>query len=685
MKILHLASVYVPAHRYGGPIASVHNLNKWLVKKGVDVTVYTTDMDGKNTLDVPKNEEVVVDGVRVWYFPTSFPRAWEYSRAMHQKLRETAGQFDVIHTDSVFRATSTLAGYYARKYGIPYIISPRGSLMKQAMGGRRTLLKNLYIALVEGRNIARAEALHTTIEREYEEYKEQGFPNPRQVRVIPNGINEEIEKEEGEEEEIVRKNLGIAGKGEKDIVLFLGRLNWIKGIDTLIPAFKKVREENKNVVLVLAGSDEDGYGTEIRKMIAENGLGGSVVFAGLVTGKNKIGLLRAAKTLVLPSYMESFGMSAVEAMYLKIPVVLTSGVGIAPEVKKANAGIVVEKNEDALARGIREALKKEAEEMGVRGRELVREKFTGEKIAEEFIRLYQDCMEEKKKVSVTAVILTKNEEKNLGACLKSIKDVADEIIVVDSFSTDTTREIAKMYGVRFYEHEFENQADQFNWALGNIEMRGDWILRLDADEYLTPEIAREIRETLPKTPEDIVGYYMKRRGYFLGRWIRHGGYYPTWILRLFRKGKAWYEEREVDEHVVLQGGRAGRLKHDFVDENKNGLEAWIAKHNSYSSREARERLREKKTGRVEARLGGERIEKRRWVKERIYGNLPLFIRPGLYFFYRYVVRLGILDGKEGFLFHVLQGWWYQLMIDAKIHELKKHERKGKNTSHSRRG
>ena len=147
---------------------------------------------------------------------------------------------------------------------------------------------------------------------------------------------------------------------------------------------------------------------------------------------------------------------------------------------------------------------------------------------------------------LSVLVLTKNEEKNLGTCLKSVEGLADEVIIVDSFSTDTTKDIAKMYGARFYEHAFENQADQVNWALGNLDIKGDWILRLDADEYLTPELSKEIRETLQNTSEEITGYEMKRRVYFLGKWVRHGGYYPTWHLRLWQKGRGVDEEREVD-------------------------------------------------------------------------------------------------------------------------------------------
>ena len=257
---------------------------------------------------------------------------------------------------------------------------------------------------------------------------------------------------------------------------------------------------------------------------------------------------------------------------------------------------------------------------------------------------------------LSVLVLTKNEEKNLGTCLKSVEGLADEVIIVDSFSTDTTKDIAKMYGARFYEHEFENQADQVNWALGNIEIKGEWILRLDADEYLTPELSKEIRETLQNTSEEITGYEMKRRVYFLGKWVRHGGYYPTWHLRLWQKGKGVYEEREVDEHLTLLEGKTAKLTHDFVDNNKNGIGAWIEKHNDYAEKEAREALK------ANSQLSTYNLQ--------LYYHLPLFWRARLYYFYRFVIRGGFLGSKEERLFHYLQGYWYRMLVDAKIYEKK---------------
>ena len=288
------------------------------------------------------------------------------------------------------------------------------------------------------------------------------------------------------------------------------------------------------------------------------------------------------------------------------------------------------------------------------------------------------------KLPISVIILTYNEELNIGNCLKSVADWANEIIIVDSFSADKTLEIAKKHTNKIAQRTFVNQAEQFNWALDNLEIKNEWILRLDADEYLTEELKSEISEifnirtsdvlNVPKL--DINGFYIKRQVYFMGRWIRHGGYYPAWFLRLFRKGKARSEESKMDEHLVLLEGKAERLKNDFIDDNKKNLSWFIQKHNNYASREADGILRTSDvlnigTSNVQ-KLSGQ-VAKKRWLKDNFYYRLPLFCRAYLYFCYRYFIRLGFLDGKEGLIFHFLQGFWYRFLVDAKIYESKKYK------------
>ena len=295
------------------------------------------------------------------------------------------------------------------------------------------------------------------------------------------------------------------------------------------------------------------------------------------------------------------------------------------------------------------------------------------------------------KTSISAIILTYNEELNLEKCLKSVAGLASEVFIVDSYSKDKTLEIAKKYSCKIVKHPFENQAKQFNWALDNLKIKTEWILRLDADEYLTDELKKEIIETLSKEEISINqlnphksastiinGFYIKRRVHFMGRWMKYGGYYPAWFLRLFRYGKARYEEREVDEHAVLLSGQASRLKNDFIDENRQKLEWWIGKQNNHSSREVLALLREGEEEnkiRVSPSFFGNQAEQKRWLKEKLFMKSPMFFRAWLYFIYRYFFRLGFLDGKRGLIFHSFQGFWYRFLVDAIIFEAKMKNRK----------
>lgn len=281
------------------------------------------------------------------------------------------------------------------------------------------------------------------------------------------------------------------------------------------------------------------------------------------------------------------------------------------------------------------------------------------------------------KAPISLIILTYNEEVNVEHCLKSVCDWVGEIIIVDSFSTDQTLEVCRKYTDRIYQHKFENHGKQVNWALDNLPLTFDWVMQLDSDEVVTPELASELCQTLPTLPQEVTGLYAKRRVYFMGRWIKHGDYYPMWLLRIFRKGKARNEEFEEDRVVLLEG-EARYLKHDFIDYNRKGLSFWIDKHNQWATNEMRDLLalfantgEEVSPMSIKASLLASQDRRRRWLKTNLYARAPLFLRAFLYFFYRYFLRLGFLDGKEGLIFHFLQGCWYRFLVDAKIYEARK--------------
>lgn len=283
------------------------------------------------------------------------------------------------------------------------------------------------------------------------------------------------------------------------------------------------------------------------------------------------------------------------------------------------------------------------------------------------------------KTPLSLIILTYNEEENIEYCLQSVSSWIDEIIIIDSNSTDKTIEICKKYTNKIFTHKFENQAKQFNWALDNVPIKNNWVMRLDADESVTNELSVEIQNFFKEyeinKQSNITGIYLNRRVYFMGKWIKHGDYYPIWLLRIFQKDKGQYEEI-TEEHIMLSSGKAIKLKNDFIDNNRKGLSFWTEKHSNWAIGEMYDTLalmENKKLAErtIDAKLFTSQMNTRRWLKKNIYARFPVFLRAFLFFIYRYFVRLGFLDGIEGLIFHTLEGFWYRFYIDAKIYEAKK--------------
>lgn len=277
-------------------------------------------------------------------------------------------------------------------------------------------------------------------------------------------------------------------------------------------------------------------------------------------------------------------------------------------------------------------------------------------------------------LDITAIILTYNEEIHIRRCMENVNQFAKKVYIVDCFSTDRTVEIARKLGAEVVEHEWPgNQAEQFNWALDTLEINTGWILRLDADEYLLPGLIEELREKLPAISEGVSALSLSLARAFCGKILHHGIVNNIKIIRLFRKGKARYEKRLMDEHLSVLSGETVELKNRFVDDNRMSLGQFTNKHNGYAAREAALLLDAEyhltDTGSMPQDHGKE-VERKRAQKAR-YARMPLFWRAFGYFVYRYVIKLGFLDGKEGFLWDFLQGWWYRTLVDAKIYEIKK--------------
>lgn len=269
---------------------------------------------------------------------------------------------------------------------------------------------------------------------------------------------------------------------------------------------------------------------------------------------------------------------------------------------------------------------------------------------------------------VTAIILTKNESKNIVECIKSIKGFAKRIVVVDSGSTDNTVELAKLHGAEVYFHEFEYYARQFNWAIDNTNIDTKWILRLDADERFTPELCKEAELLMEKHKnDDVNGLTMEAWLYFLGKKLKYG-LSKKRKLMIFKNGKGRIEDRKRDAHTILFEGKSIHLKEKFIHYDFKDLSSFIAKYNYYSTKEMEDYLEYKLLGKNQNINTDKMIQKQRKKKFGIYYKAPRFLRAKLWFIYNYYFRLGFLDGKEGYIFHYLECYWYRYLVDAKIFE-----------------
>lgn len=281
---------------------------------------------------------------------------------------------------------------------------------------------------------------------------------------------------------------------------------------------------------------------------------------------------------------------------------------------------------------------------------------------------------------LTTVILTMNEERHIARAIKSVAGISDRCVVVDSGSTDRTVDVARELGAEVLEKHWVNYSTQFNWALDQLPGDTEWVLRLDADEYLTSTLRGQIANTLALVNNDISALIVSRRMYFMGKAIRWGGVFPIRVARLFRYGKGRCENRWMDEHIIVNGDVI-ELSGEIIDDNHNSITWWTEKHNSYASREVVDLLNIEFNFMPYTSVAGlERFQQagvKRLLKEKFYAKIPNGSRALIYFLYRYILRLGFLDGKEGTAFHILQGFWYRYLVDIKVHEVKSFMRANK--------
>lgn len=381
LRILQVVATYYPAVRYGGPIRSVHGLAAALARSGHDVHVYTTSVDGPADLNVPIDQPVDLDGVKVHYFRVPMLRRLCWAPALGRRLRESVKEFDAVHVHAVYLWPMLAAAREAARARVPYVVAPRGMLMRGAIHGKNRWVKTAWINMVERKSLAHASAVHVTADLEAEELQALGLP-AFQVTHIPNGVqwpSEFMPLSAG-------PFAGLPGR----YVLFLSRISWKKGLDRLIAAWQSV----PGIPLVIAGNDDEDYQPKLEAQVRELGLAERVIFLGAVQDAHKWALYSQAQLFVLPSYAENFGNVVAEAMAMGCPVLVTPEVGIAPLVQSTGAGLVAGGTPEELATVVRDALADPARlrEMGQRGRRAASERLSWDAVAAQAESLYRQII-----------------------------------------------------------------------------------------------------------------------------------------------------------------------------------------------------------------------------------------------------------------------------------------------------
>lgn len=385
MRILHVVPSYIPAWRYGGPIKSVHGLCRGLVDLGHDVHVFTTNVDGPGDSNVPLGAPVDIDGVKVWYFPSQRLRRLYWSPRMAKALEEQTGSFDLLHLHSIYLWPTWAAARAARRAGIPYLVSPRGMLVKEMVKRKNRWLKTVWLTFIERCNLERSAGVHVTSRLEAEDALQFGYLFPTIV-TIPNGID--LPEEAGTE--MISSAIQQLLTGLNSYILYIGRINWKKGLDRLIPALIHLPGNH----LVIAGNDEENYRPALEALAEAHGVLDRITFTGLVQDVDKAALLQNATVLVLPSYSENFGNVVLEAMAAACPVAVTPEVGAADIVQQYGAGLVIDGDPAILGNGLRDMLEipEELARMGQRGRRAAKYNFTWGAVAKQIEQVYTQIL-----------------------------------------------------------------------------------------------------------------------------------------------------------------------------------------------------------------------------------------------------------------------------------------------------
>ncbi len=387
MRVLHV--IQAMSRKFGGPPTVLYDLVKAQNENGLDIEVATTNIATPRggVLDVPTGRSVEWCGIKIHYFPVQ-SSSLLFSVQLRSYLKNNCIKFDIIHIHGLYRFPTTYAAYAARKHGVPYIIRPHGSLdpylYKRSTRGS-VLLKRVYERMFDLPNLNHASALHFTAEEERKRVSFLGLRSPSFV--IPNGLDwkhyEKLPERGG-----FRVKLGI---NSEPVVLFLGRLHFKKGLDLLVQSFDIVHNQYPEAKLVIVGPDNDNYGVQVRSWVHERRLDNSVQFVGHLDKTDVTQAYVDADVFVLPSYTENFGMTVVEAMACKLPVVISDQVNIHNEVAGSGGGLVTHCDAQEVANAVLELLGDidRRRTMGQRGRAAVKAHYTWPAIVSALTQEYE--------------------------------------------------------------------------------------------------------------------------------------------------------------------------------------------------------------------------------------------------------------------------------------------------------
>jgi glycosyltransferase involved in cell wall biosynthesis len=383
MRLLHVVPTYLPARRYGGPIVAVHGLCRALAARGHEVEVYTTSIDGPHDSRVPHREPVMLDGVKVRYFASPGLRRLSYAPALGRALRDAMADCDVAHLHSVFLWPTWQAARSAQSANVPYVISPRGMLVKRLIEGRSRLVKMAWIALIERSNLERAAAIHLTSDVERRELERFGWRLKRLI-VAPNAI----EDVDDAVHDALSPDIAALARGEP-LVLFFGRMARVKGLDRLLRAFA----QTERGILAIVGNDYENLAAELLQLASALNVRQRVrLLTRTVSGSDKEHVFALARVLVLPSYSESFGNAVLEALQRGIPAIVTPEVGAAEAVAQSGGGLVVDGAAEPLGAAIASLIDDPARAaaMGEAGRQYVRRHYSWQGVAGQMEALYRE-------------------------------------------------------------------------------------------------------------------------------------------------------------------------------------------------------------------------------------------------------------------------------------------------------